>query len=97
MFSKLRRWLSGLFGGSEDGDADAEPSGEPDYVCSVCRTSVPEPDGTCSLCRSSDIVPADEPGEDGDGESPEPAERREQGSADEMAARLRDVRNDDDG
>lgn len=93
MLSKLRRWLSGLFGGRGDDGADGETDeADAAHVCAVCGTPVSDPDGTCSLCRSTDVVPADEAGEGG---SPAPAERREAGDADEAAARLRDVRNDD--
>jgi len=100
LLDRLRGWFRSLFGGDASGtDTEAAAAG----TCAVCGTRVADPEGGCPLCGSTDVEPhggEEQSGADRaegeEGEEPLDPERRSvPGTADDAAARLRDVRGDD--
>lgn len=99
MIGRLRAWLAGLFGSADEKSDSADASAQ--FVCSVCGTEVETPEGGCPLCHSTQVVPAGEADAGTDADENEPkatagAESRREGeSTDDAAARLSELRGDE--
>lgn len=88
LLGRLRDWVGSLFGGgSGDAVADEAVAG----TCAVCGTPVEDPGSGCPLCGSTDVDRGDGDASDDEG-TPEPERRSVEGTADDAATRLRNVR-----
>ncbi|MFB6301406.1 MAG: hypothetical protein ABEH78_00880 [Haloferacaceae archaeon] len=104
LLARLRDWLGSLFGGGESATGPGEGAAAAG-TCAVCGTPVEDPESGCPLCGSTDVESSDEgAGEGADdegppGSGPGPERRSMEDTADDAAARLRDVRGEmsDDG
>lgn len=89
LLGRLRDWLGSLFGHDADGGAATEGTAG---TCAVCGTRVEDPGSGCPLCGSTDVETAADGDASGDESPPEPERESRAGTADDDAARLRDVR-----